>query len=120
MSCLFDLGQSKGDGGRVAVRRQRIDPRTARVAQAQQLGDFVESLAGRIVEGGANVLVSKALALVPGEIEVGVTAGNDQGQRSAIAQVERFAVRQQNGVNVTLQVVDGDERLFTGEGTWLS
>ena len=90
MSLLFDLGERKGDGGGVPVRGQRIDPGTARVAQSQQLGDLVEGFAGCIVEGGAHVAISKALTLMPGEIEVGVTAGNHQGQRSAMRQVEAF------------------------------
>ena len=47
---------------------------------------------------------------------MGVAAGNDQGQRSAIPQLEHLAVRQQNGVDVTLKVVDGDERLAQGKG----
>ena len=67
------------------MRGQRIDPGTTRVAQSQQLGDLVERFARRIVERGANVLVSKASALVANEIEMGVTAGNNQGQRSSNA-----------------------------------
>ena len=93
-----------------------VDPGTTWVAQSQQLGDLVERLAGRIVEGGANVLVSKALALVANEIEVGVTARNHQGQRSVITQITRFAVRQQHGVDMALEVVDSNEGLVQGEG----
>ena len=70
---------------------KRIDPGAARVAQSQQLGDFVKGLAGRIVERGADVAVGKALSLMPGEIEMGVAAGNHQGQGSGMAIVEHFA-----------------------------
>jgi hypothetical protein len=45
-----------------------------------------------------------------------VATGNDQGQRSAIPQLEHLAMRQQNGVNMTLKVVYGDERLAQGKG----
>ena len=62
---------------------QRIDPGAARIAQSQQLGDFVEGFAGRIVERGADVAIGKAFALVADEVKMGVATGNDQGQRSA-------------------------------------
>ena len=95
--------------------RKRIDPRAPRVAQSQQLGDLVEGLAGCIVECGANVAVVKALSLMLSQIKMGMAAGNHQGQRSGIPIVERFPLRQQNGVNVPFQMVDGDERLPQGE-----
>jgi hypothetical protein len=98
------------------MRGERIDPRPARVAQSQQLSDLVKGLAGGIVERRAHVAVSKALSLVPGEIEMGVAAGNHEGQGSRIVIIEHFLLRQQNGVNVTLEMVDRDERLAQGEG----
>jgi hypothetical protein len=58
------------------VNRQCIDPGTAGITQPQQFGDFVEGLAGCVVDGCAHVTETLAL----GEIEVGVAAGNDQGQ----------------------------------------
>jgi hypothetical protein len=47
---------------------------------------------------------------------MGVATGNNQGQGSNIAQLEHFAMRQQNCVNMTLKVVHGDERLTQSEG----
>jgi putative nucleotidyltransferase with HDIG domain len=47
---------------------------------------------------------------------MGVASGNHQGQRSGIAIVEHLLLRQQNGVNVTLEMVDRNERLAQGEG----
>ena len=41
--------------------RQRVDPGPPRVAQPQQLGDLVESFAGRIIQRGAHVAVGKSL-----------------------------------------------------------
>ncbi len=48
-----------------------------------------------------------------------MAAGNHQGQGSAgvshIVLVKHLVLRQQNGVNVTLEMVDGDQRLAQGE-----
>ena len=93
MSLLLDLGEGKGDGRRVPVRGQGIDPGAARVAQPQQFGDLVEGFAGCIVERGANVTVGKALPLMTGQIKMGVAAGDDQGQRSSADRWNRLAHR---------------------------
>ncbi len=95
---------------------QRIDPGAAWIAQSQQLGDLVESFAGRIVERGADVAIGKAFAFVADKVKMGVATGNDQGQRSRIGQLEHFAMCQQNGMNMTLKVVDGDQRLAQSKG----
>ncbi len=102
MSFLFHLGQGKRDRRRIPMRRQRIDPGTARIAQSQQLGDLVEGFAGRIVERGADVAIGKALALVADEIKMGMATGNDQGQRSAYpsAPASRCALTKQRGCDL--------------------
>jgi hypothetical protein len=116
MSLLFHLGKGKRDRRRVPMRSKRIDPWTARITQSQQFGDLVKGFAGRIVERGADVAIGKAFALVADEIKMRVATGNDQGQRSAIPQLEHFAMRQQDSVDVTLKMVYGDERLAESEG----
>jgi hypothetical protein len=98
------------------MRGQRINPRATRVAQSQQLGYLVKGFSGCIVEGGAHVAISEVLSLMPGQVKMSVAAGNHQGQGSAIAVVEHFLLRHQNGVNMTLEVVDGDQRLAQGKG----
>jgi hypothetical protein len=45
-----------------------------------------------------------------------MAAGDHQGQGSRIVIIELFPLRQQNGVNVTLEMVNRDERLAQGEG----
>jgi len=50
------------------VRGQGINPRASWVAQSKQLGDLVEGLAGRIIERGADVAVSKVPVFVLFEI----------------------------------------------------
>jgi hypothetical protein len=98
------------------MRGQRINPRAARVAQSQQFGDLVKGFSGCIVERGAHVAICEALSFMPGQIKMSVAAGNHQGQGSAIAIVEHFLLRHQNGVNMTLEVVNGDQRLAQGKG----
>ncbi len=109
MYLLFDLGKAKGHRGRVSVSSEGIDPRTTRVAQPKQLSDLVKGFPGCIVERGPNIAVAPLLD----EIEMGMAAGNDQGQRASLAQL---TVRHQDGVNVSLQVVDGQERFVQGKG----
>jgi putative nucleotidyltransferase with HDIG domain len=106
----FDLGERKGDRGGISVSRQRIDPGAAGITQTQQLGDFVEGLAGCVVERGAHVPVAFAM----GDIEVGVAAGNHQSQSSG-TRIEGFTLSQQNGMNVALKVVHRDQRFLQGE-----
>jgi putative nucleotidyltransferase with HDIG domain len=115
MRLLLHLGESKGYRRGIAVGGKCIDPRAARVAQPQQLGDLVKGLTGCIVERGAHVAVRKALSLALGQIKMGVTAGNDQRQRSRIAILDRLPLCQQNSVNVTLEMVDGNQWLAQRE-----
>src|ERR1700679_1248329 len=109
MRLLLDLGKAEGYRGRVSVNSQGIDPGTTRVAETKQLCDLVEGFAGCIVERGADVAVGSLLK----HIEMGMAAGNDQGQRASLAQL---TVRHQDGVNVPLQVVDGHQRFVEGKG----
>ena len=50
----FDLCEGEGHGVRVAELRERVDPGTAGIAEAEQLGDLVEGLAGGVVDGAAD------------------------------------------------------------------
>ena len=43
------LREREADRVRIAMRRQGIDQRTARITETEQLGDFVESLTGGII-----------------------------------------------------------------------
>jgi len=47
---------------------------------------------------------------------MGVASRDNQGQGSGIGFVQRFALCQQNRVNMTLQVVDGNQRLAQRKG----
>ena len=57
MGLGLDLSKREWDGAGVAVARERVDPRTAGIAEAEQLGHFVEGLTGGVVYGVAYVAV---------------------------------------------------------------
>ena len=119
------MGEVEGDGAGVAVGGEGVDPGAAGVAETEELGDFVVGFAGCVVDGAAYVLVlprsagSLLLVWVLGEVEVGVSAGDDEGEeRQAHGGCRGFAGFHEDGVDVAFEVVDGDERLgeAVGEG----
>ena len=66
------------------MRGKLVDNRSTRVAEGEQLGDFIERLAGGIVACMADVLVRPTLALLLGKVEMSVPSGNDQSQHREI------------------------------------
>ena len=80
-SFWFDLREGERHGVRVAEFGERVDPGTAGIAEAEQLGDLVEGLAGGVVDGAADERVAPGAVRGAREIEVGVAAGDDQRQR---------------------------------------
>ena len=70
----FDLRESKGDGERVAVLSESVNPGTSGVAKAEEFGDFVIGFAGRVVDGAADEGVMPGTVGRTGEIEVRVAA----------------------------------------------
>jgi putative nucleotidyltransferase with HDIG domain len=101
------------------MRSQRVNPRSARVAESQQLGDFVEGFAGRIVEGGPDIAITEAPTLPLGQIKMGVATRNHQRQGTRTALVERLLLRQQNGVNMPLKMIHCNQGLIQREGQGL-
>ena len=80
----FDLGEGEGDGAGVAVGGEGVDPGAAGVAEAEELGHLVVGFAGGVVYGAAYVAVVPAVSRPwCGEIEVGVAAGDDEGEERA-------------------------------------
>ncbi len=88
----------------VALPRQPIDDRAARIAKAEQLRDFVIGLAGRVIARPADQLVHAGLRH---EIQAGVSAGDDEHGRRKLDR----AVLQKNRLDVPGQVVDRNDRL---------
>src|SRR5256885_7029186 len=57
MDARLDLAEGEGDGAGVAVGGEGVDPGTAGVAEAEELGDLVEGFAGGIVDRAAYVAI---------------------------------------------------------------
>jgi hypothetical protein len=79
VSLGLDLGEGKRDGAGVAVESESVDPGTAGVAEAEELGDFVVGFAGGIVEGTADEGVVPSVFEGADEVQVGMAAGDDEG-----------------------------------------
>jgi hypothetical protein len=116
MSFGLDLGERERDGARVAVGGECGDPGSTGIAEAKHLGGFVEGLPGGVVNGAADIFVGPEAGGFRDEVEVGVTAGDDEGQGGELERRGSGVGCEQRGVDVTLEVVDGDEGLVEGEG----
>ena len=114
MHLLLHLRKREGHRSGVSVRGEGIDPGSTRIAQPKQLRDLVKGFAGRIVKRRAHIAVSKAAPLLVSEIEMGVPPGDHQRQGSGPGL--SFLLRQQHGMNVAFQVVNGNQRLAQGKG----
>ena len=80
MSFGFDLCERKRHGVRVAVWSERVDPWAAGIAEAEKLSDFVEGFACGVIDGAANEGVGPCALGRAREKEVGVAAGDDEGE----------------------------------------
>ncbi len=77
MDFCFDLREGKRDGARISVLRERVDPRAAGVAEAEELGDFVVGFSCGVVDGAADEGVVPCTVGWAGQVEMGVAAGDD-------------------------------------------
>ncbi len=94
----------KRHGTRIAPRRQRLDRRAAGIAEAEQLGGLVERLAGSIVDGRREPPVVTDAA----HFEQLAMAARHQQEQIREAEVR---IGQPRAKRVTLEMIDGDQRL---------
>jgi hypothetical protein len=99
--------RGRGKRSRVAALGQTLQRRPARVAQPHALGDLVEGLAGRVVDGRAQA----AAGADPRHLQQLAMAAADQQQQEGIGDF----VRQPGAECVPLQVVDRDQRQVAGQ-----
>ena len=62
---VLDLAEGEGDGAGVAVGGEGVDPGASGVAEAEELGYFVEGFAGGVVYGAAYVAVGPGAFACP-------------------------------------------------------
>ena len=72
---------------RIAELGEGVDPGTAGIAEAEELGDFVVGFAGGVVDGAADESVGPCAVRGLREIEMGVAAGDDEGEGWVIGEV---------------------------------
>ncbi len=80
MSFGFDLCEGERHSVRIAEAGEGVDPGAAWIAEAEELGNFVVSFAGSIVDGAADERIAPGLVSGLSEIEMRVSAGDDEGQ----------------------------------------
>ncbi len=99
------------------MRSEPVDDRASGIAEAQQLCDFVESFAGRVVAGVADVFVGPTLLLLRRQIKVRVSSRHNQGEHGKLQLViALLPLFQQNRMDVAFEMIDGNQRLVEGEG----
>ena len=96
------IGRGKANRAGSPLARGALDLRSARIGQAQHLGDLVEGFAHRVVDGGAEPHI---IADAEHGDDLGVAAG---GEEQAIGKRERAG--QPRRQRMRLEMVDRDQR----------
>ena len=114
---VLDLRGQELHGCRIAMRREPVDDRASGITETEQLCDLVESLAGSVVTSVANIVVSPPLIVLRGQIEMCVPSRDNQSEHGKLQLViALLPLFQQNRMDVTFEMVDGNQRLVEGEG----
>lgn len=100
----FHVGRREPDGVGIAIGRQRVDHGPARIAESEQLGDFVERFAGGVVPRPADQPVGESFA----HLEQMRMAAADHQRHGR--QFQLLPVLHHDGVDVTFDMIDGDQR----------
>ena len=100
------------------MRGKLVDDRPAGISQPQQLCDFVESFSGSVIAGVSDVLIGPTVVFPLCQIKMGVAARDDQRQHgeTQIIVISLLTFLEQDGMNVTFEMVHRDQRLVESEG----
>src|SRR5208282_4675805 len=113
---MLDLRSLKLHGARISMRRQSIKDRSSRIAESQQLGDFIERLSRRVIASVPDIAVSPEMIVLLRKIKMGMPARHYQRQhRELQLAVLALPLLQQHGVNVSLEMVHRQQRLIECE-----
>src|SRR3954453_19210067 len=97
------LGRGKTHRMKMTKRSQFVDDRTARIPEAQELGDFVEGFAGGVVAGFSEQAVMKTIKHFE---QVGMTPANHERERR---QLDGLGLHD-HSVNMALDMVHSNQR----------
>src|SRR6202158_580154 len=118
-AAMLDLRNLYLDRVRIAVRCEPVDDRSSGIAQSQKLRHFIERLSGSVVASVADVPVGPEIFLHLGEIQMRVAAGNNQREhREMKVVISALPLLEQYGMDVSLKMVHGDQRLLPGDSQW--
>ncbi len=104
----------RGDVARLA--REPVHDRASRIAEAEQLGDLVERLAGGVVARGAELADALRVRRID-PIDGGVAPRSEERHEGEARDLGRcLAAPEEDGEQVANEVVDADERLARRPG----
>src|SRR5258705_13969335 len=99
------------------MRSEPINNRPSRIAEPQQLSNLIESFASSIVASVADILIAPTIPLLFGEIQMSVSARDDQREhRKLQIVISALLPFKKHSVNVALEMIYSDERLLQSKG----
>src|SRR5215469_10500025 len=114
---MLDLCGRKFHRMGIAVRSQAVDDGPTGISKAEQLSDFVEGFAGGVVARVADVLVGPGVLVLRGQVKMRVASGDYQCQHGeAKFAIAFLALFEQDGMDVSFEMIDRDQRLLEREG----
>src|SRR5579863_303288 len=81
---MLDLSGRELNCFGIAMRREAIDDWASGISKTEKLGNFIESLASRVVAGVADVFVGPGIFMLRREIQMGVTTRDHQRQHGKL------------------------------------
>lgn len=115
------FGFAEADGAGIPVRSEIVDDGAAGIAEGEHFGDFVVRFTGGVVARAADARVGEqrgVLGSVRGasgrnfdQIEQRMAAGHDETHGRKLRRASGGMGFEKNGVDVTFEVIHGDERL---------
>lgn len=102
----IDFYEAEWDCAGITEGAERIEPRTAGIAQAEQLSDLVIGFAGGVVDGATDVAIVPCALLLVGQVEVRVASADDECELL----LGGLCGLHQNGVDVAFKMIDGQQR----------
>jgi hypothetical protein len=113
----LELRQREADCFWIAKLRKSIDDRSTGIAESEKLSDFVEGFACSVIASVTDVAILPRVSDLLGEIEVRVSAAHDQREhREFQIAIASLPLLEEHCVNVSFEMIDGDERLVGSEG----
>jgi len=114
---VLDLGERELYRLRIAMLCEEIDGRPSWISEFEQLGNLVESFTGGVIAGVSHIVVPPCARFSFDQKKMGVTSADHQSEHRKFQFAIAFlALFQQDGVDVSLEMIDSDERFLDRVG----